>query len=83
MAKSGNQIQVGSSSLNNKCSHREAVGVGLAYMCINKMALYGVFCALRKHSDVYRNVHVVSILRGVGSTRLLPLFCLNTHLINI
>lgn len=64
MAKSGNQTQVGSSSPNNECSHREAVGVGLAYMRINKMSLYGLFCALRKHNGVYRNVHVVSIFEG-------------------
>lgn len=42
-----------------KCSHREAVGVGLAYMRINKMSLYDLFCALRKHSGLYRTVQVV------------------------
>lgn len=48
MAKCGNQTQTGSSGLNNECGHREAVGVGLAYIRINKMPVYELFLCLEK-----------------------------------
>ena len=69
MAKSGNQTQAGSSSPNKTCSHREAVGhwPGIhrkKLVFINRTPMHDLFCALRKHSGVYRNVHVVSIFKG-------------------
>lgn len=62
-----------------KHSHREAVGVGLAYIRIKRRCM-NCFWTLRKSSGLYRNVQVVRLRRGgVGSTRLLPPFFTQTH----
>lgn len=68
------QIQVGSSSLNNECSHREAVDVGLAYIRINKTPVYELFLGLEKAQRSVSKCAGRIIIEGMGVGTHSPFF---------